>query len=228
MKLTGFRIQHWPLYAGLLVVGVLAGIFGIIASEMSEGETLGFDQAVLSWFRDPANPANAVGPLWFQDAVRDVTALGSFTVLALILIFIVAALALSGRPGTALFVALSVIGGELLSTWLKLSFNRTRPDFADPTRVFDASFPSGHAALSAVVYLTLGVILAGATDNRGLRAFFVGAAIFLTLIVGLSRLYLGVHYPTDVIAGWALGIAWALLTGVAFRIWEVRRPETPV
>jgi undecaprenyl-diphosphatase len=212
----------------LLVIAALAGVFGIIADEMSEGDTAAFDSAILSLFRNPADPANPFGPLWLQEAVRDVTALGSFTVLALILIFTVAALAMSGRRGTAMFVALSVTGGEILSTIFKSTFNRTRPEFADPTRIFDASFPSGHAALSAVVYLTLGAILAGATDRLSLRIFYVGAAIFLTLIVGTSRLYLGVHYPTDVIAGWALGIAWALLSGVAFRVWEITHPQKPL
>jgi undecaprenyl-diphosphatase len=222
------HLKHWPLYAGMLAVAVLSGAFGLIAGEMSEGETLGFDNAILALFRDPANMADPLGPAWLREAVRDITALGSFSVLVLILIFAVATLALGGRRGTALFVAVSVLGGEILSTIFKTTFNRARPDFIDPASVLSASFPSGHAALSAVVYLTLGAILAGSTERLSLRIFYVGAAIFLTLIVGISRLYLGVHYPTDVLAGWALGVAWALLAGVAYRVWELRYRQKPL
>ncbi|HWA18518.1 MAG TPA: phosphatase PAP2 family protein [Devosia sp.] len=228
MTLWPLRLQHWPLYAGLLVIAALAGVFGIIADEMSEGDTTAFDTAVLMWFRDPADPANPLGPPWLEEAIRDITSLGSFSILALILILVVVALAMSSRRGTALFVAGSVIGGEILSTIFKATFNRTRPDFIDPERVLSASFPSGHAALSAVVYLTLGTILAGSTEKTSLRIFYIGTAVFLTLIVGLSRLYLGVHFPTDVLAGWALGIAWALFAGVAYRIWEIAHPQKPL
>ena len=228
MRVTLSNIRHWPLYAGMLVVAALAGSFGIIADEMNEGETLAFDNAVLLLFRNPADTSQPLGPPWLQEAVRDITALGSFSVLALILLFAVAALAMSGRRGIALFVAVSVIGGEALSTLFKTAFNRARPGFIDPERVLSASFPSGHAALSAVVYLTLGIILAGSTETRSLRVFYIGAATFLTLVVGISRLYLGVHFPTDVLAGWALGIAWALLMGVAYRVWEIRYPQKPL
>jgi undecaprenyl-diphosphatase len=228
MSVPFFHLRHWPLYVSMLVVAGLAGAFGLIADEMSEGETLGFDNAILLLFRDPANPASPIGPPWLQEGVRDITALGSFSVLFLVLLFAVAALALSGRRGTALFVAISVIGGEALSSIFKAVFNRARPDYIDPGRVLSASFPSGHAALTAIVYLTLGTILAGSTEKLSLRIVYIGAAIFLTTIVGISRLYLGVHYPTDVLAGWALGIAWALLTGVAFRVWEIRHPQEPL
>lgn len=225
MSVPFLHLKHWPLYVGMLCVAVLAGAFGLIADEMSEGETLPFDNAILQLFRNPANPADPLGPLWLQEAVRDITALGSTSLLLLVLIFAVAVLALSGRRGTALFVAISVIGGEALSTILKAIFNRTRPGYIDPARVLNASFPSGHAALTAIVYLTLGTILAGSTEKLSLRVFYIGAAIFLTTIVGISRLYLGVHYPTDVLAGWAMGIAWALLMGVAYRVWEIRHPQ---
>lgn len=220
--------RHWRLYASMVIVGLLAGAFGMIADEMSEGETAAFDNAILMLFRDPANPGQPFGPVWLQEAVRDITALGSFSILALILILVVAALALTGRRGTALFVAVSVVGGEILSSAFKAAFNRTRPDYIDPEHVLSASFPSGHAALSAVVYLTLGTILAGSTDKPSLRAFYLGTAIFLTLVVGISRLYLGVHYPTDVLAGWALGVGWALLMGVAYRVWEMTHPQKPL
>jgi len=220
--------KHWRLYASMVIVGLLAGAFGMIADEMSEGETLLFDTSILMLFRNPADLTQPLGPAWLQEAVRDITALGSFSVLALILLLVVSALAFTGRRGTALFVAISVLGGELLSSIFKATFNRTRPEYIDPERILSASFPSGHAALSAVVYLTLGTILAGSTDKLPLRIFYLGAAVFLTLIVGISRLYLGVHFPTDVIAGWALGVGWALLMGVAYRVWELRHPQEPI
>lgn len=228
MRVPFIHLKHWSLYVGMLVAAALAGGFALVADEMSEGETEVFDNAVLLLFRNPANTADPLGPPWLEEAVRDITAMGSFSVLALILLFAVVYLAMSGRRGTALFVAISVLGGEILSTIFKAVFQRTRPAFIDSERVLSASFPSGHAALSAVVYLTLGTILAGSTEKLSLRIFYIGTAIFLTIVVGISRLYLGVHYPTDVLAGWALGIAWALLMGVAYRVWEIRHPQKPL
>ena len=99
----------------------------------------------------------------------------------------------------------------LLSTVLKISFNRPRPGVPHLARVFTPSFPSGHATLSAVTFLTLGVLLARASRDRRLKIYFVALAIFLTVAVGISRVYLGLHYPSDVLAGWSIGSMWAIL-----------------
>ena len=112
------------------------------------------------------------------------------------------------------------IAANMLSNVLKLVFNRHRPDVEASTHVFTASFPSGHATMSAVVYLTLGVLLAKSAPSRGLRSYFIGLAILLAFLVGVSRIYLGMHYPTDVIAGWCVGISWAMLCWAAVDLIE--------
>lgn len=211
------RPRRMPYVLAGLTALLLWG-FASVADEVIEGETTTFDDAVTAFFRERADPTQLWGPGWFEEAVRDVTGLGSFTVLGFILVVTVLYFIMSGRVRTAAFVGLSVIGGTILSTGLKYVFDRPRPDMAEAARVFTASFPSGHATMSAVVFLTLGLLLAEATDRRRLKAFFVGLGIFMTVAIGLSRVYLGVHYPTDVIAGWSLGAAWALVCWVGYSL----------
>ena len=120
-------------------------------------------------------------------------------------------LGLAGARGAAVLVATSVTGGILLVTLLKDVFARTRPDLVlQAARVFTTSFPSGHATMSAITYLTLGALLARVQPDRSLKAYLLGVAIALTMLVGISRVYLGVHWPTDVLAGWCIGSAWAI------------------
>ena len=120
----------------------------------------------------------------------------------------------------AVFLITSVVLGVMLSNVLKMVFNRHRPDVEASMHVFTASFPSGHATLSAVVYLTLGVLLAKSAPSGSLRSYFIGLAILLAFLVGVSRIYLGMHYPTDVIAGWCVGISWAMLCWAAVDLIE--------
>jgi undecaprenyl-diphosphatase len=202
--------------------------FWFVADEVMEGDTVAFDAAVTSFFRERGNPNDPWGPTWLEEAVRDVTALGSFTILGFVLIVVALFLALSGKARTALFVAVCVIGGAIASTVLKAVFDRPRPDVAAATHVFTASFPSGHAALSAVVYLTLALLLAEASPNRALKVYFIGLGVFITFAVGISRIYIGVHYPTDVLAGWSLGAAWALVCWVGYSfLFTGRRERDP-
>lgn len=210
-KLASFVVTEAPLLMVLAVVSGLILAFLQIADEMVEGEMEAFDRSILLLFRDPANPDLVVGPAWMHEMVRDITALGSFSLLGLIVLGACAYLYLARMRSAALFVLVSVLGGTLLSTVLKMGYNRPRPDLTTMSEQFTASFPSGHAMLSAVTFLTLGALLARFAPTRRLQVLSLGGALLLTLLVGLSRLYMGVHYPSDILAGWCLGSAWALL-----------------
>lgn len=211
------RPELW-LLGGIFLAGLSLLAFGHIAEEVLEGDATRFDQAVLLALRSPGDPANPLGPAWLEEAARDVTALGSYSVLGIIFFAVIAYLLMMQRRAAALWVAASVGGGVLLSNVLKHSFDRPRPELvAHSVRVFTSSFPSGHAMLSAVTFLTLGVLLASIHNSRRLKVFFLGLAIFLTVIVGVTRIYLGVHYPTDVLAGWCMGAGWAAICWTAFR-----------
>jgi undecaprenyl-diphosphatase len=210
-NLLSFIVREAPLLAALAVVSGLTLAFLQIADEMVDGEMEAFDRFILMLFRDPANPDEVIGPAWMHEMVRDITALGSFALLGLLVLAVCSYLYLARMRSAALFVLVSVLGGTLMSTLLKMGYNRPRPDLTTMSEQFTASFPSGHAMLSAVTFLTLGALLARFAPTRPLQILSIGGAILLTLLVGLSRLYMGVHYPSDILAGWCLGSAWALL-----------------
>ena len=198
----------------IVAVFVAAGLlllFGGIAEEVVEGDTNRLDRAVLMSFRTAGNPADLIGPDWFEEMVRDVTALGSYAFVIIIVTAATGYLLLMRKFGLALLLLAAEAGGMLFSTLLKELFDRPRPDLEHAARVFTSSFPSGHATLSAVTFLTLGALLTRVTADRKAKLYFMATAIVLTLLVGLSRLYLGVHYPSDILAGWCIGSAWAVL-----------------
>jgi undecaprenyl-diphosphatase len=204
-------IEKWTL-AGFVLGALLILSFALLASEVAEGETRAFDERILLLFRVPGELSRGIGPPWLKEAIRDVTALGGTSVLTIIVVGVVGFLAVSGLRHAAIMVLLSVLGGVLLSNSLKAAFSRARPDLVPHDMVvYTASFPSGHATLSAVVYLTLGALLCRTQSSLAVKAYILSVAAFLTVIVGISRVYLGVHWPTDVIAGWLLGGTWALL-----------------
>ena len=186
--------------------------FGFIADEVREGSTQSFDRLVMFAFRSSSdNFSSPVGPSWVQEMARDVTSLGSFAVLGLVLVAAVVYLVLARKRASAWLVLIAVVGGVALNSLLKIEFARPRPDlFLPAAKVFTASFPSGHAALSAVTYLTLAAMLGRTIHSRALRNYLLIVALILTLLIGVSRVYLGVHYPTDILAGWCIGSAWAL------------------
>lgn len=205
-------------YVPLSIVALILLVFGLLADEVVEGDTLQFDRAVLMWFRMPGHPEVPVGPLWLQEAVRDVTSIGSFSLLSIVTILAVAQLLLGGDRRLAIYVGVAILSGTIVSSVLKALFDRPRPDIPGAPHVFTASFPSGHSTLSAVVFLTLAAIMATGTPIRRLKVFYVSVGVFLTIIVGVSRIYEGVHYPTDVAAGWMVGTAWALLCWIGAQI----------
>lgn len=201
-----------------LAVLALALVFVKLAGEVIEGDTQQFDEAVLSALRDPASPDVPIGPRWLRIAALDITALGSATVLGLTVFAVCGYLLMQGLTRYALFILLASSGGWLLNAMLKLLFNRSRPDVVPHLReVMTLSFPSGHAMTSAAVFLTLGALLMRISDRRLTRWYCMGVAMTATGLVGASRVYLGVHYPTDVLAGWLIGLSWALLC------WAVER-----
>jgi undecaprenyl-diphosphatase len=206
------RLIEIETLAIFLVLAVMLLGFANIADEVGEGQTRAFDDAVLMAMRSADDPSDPIGPEWFEEAVRDITSLGSATVLVLVSLIVIGFLLMSSAEGAAALVAVSVGGGMLLVRLLKGVFERSRPDVVPhAVQVFTNSFPSGHATLSAVTYLTLGALLARVERPRAARMYFLGVAITLTILVGLSRVYLGVHWPTDVLAGWCVGGAWAIL-----------------
>lgn len=213
------RLRKWVerrLTRGVLLIGAAIWGFIALADEVIEGDTNAFDEAVLLALRNPADLGDPIGPGWFEEMARDITALGGVGILVLVVLIVAGYLALARRPRLALAIVVANAGGLALSSTLKLAFDRPRPSLVPAeTVVYTASFPSGHAMLSALVYLTLAVLLSDAQPSRTLKVYVVGVAVLLTLLIGMSRVYLGVHYPTDIVAGWVAGAAWALLARLA-------------
>ena len=207
----------------LLVVFAAGWSFFEIAGEVLEGDTQVLDRRVVLSMREAADLSDPIGPRWFEEFGRDVTALGGMGILGFFALLAVGYLALDRKPHAALFVLVAVFGGMLLSSVLKEVVDRPRPDLVPHGQhVYTQSFPSGHSMLSAVTYLTLGALLARLQKRRRLKLYLLGVAIFLSLAIGLSRVYLGVHWPTDVLAGWSAGAAWAMLCWVIARVLQQR------
>lgn len=199
----------------LLVPGLAAAaIWGFIelADDVREGDTTEIDRALLLSLRRADDISDPLGPLWFEEMVRDVTAFGGTGPLVFITLAAVLYLVLQRKHRTALFVLLAVGGGQLLSSMLKFGFDRARPDLVPHgMHVYTASFPSGHAMMAAVTWLTLGALLARTESRRRIKAYIILLAVAVAVLVGASRVYLGVHWPTDVLGGWVAGSAWASL-----------------
>ena len=205
---SAFRALAGPILLG--VISLLTLMFIWLGAEVGEGETRRFDRLLLLALRQPGDLAQPIGPHWLQSTMLDLTALGGGTVLALFTLLVIGSLIVRRKGADALFVAIAVGSGGILNTLLKTGYARPRPALvAHLVEVTSSSFPSGHAMNSAIVYLTLGVLLARAVPDRRLKAYILWIGVALTLIVGISRVYLGVHWPTDVLAGWAIGSAWA-------------------
>lgn len=210
--MTKRRIWLEPKFLGAIVAVTSAvWLFLAVAEEAVEGGTRAIDSALLLALRTAGDPADPLGPRWFEELARDITALGSVGVLSLVVTSTAVFLFLARRVRTALFVVAATGGGAIAATLLKEVFDRPRPDLvAHGTYVASASFPSGHAMISAVVYLTLGALVARLVPGRILKLYVMAVATVLAGLIGASRVYLGVHWPTDVLAGWAAGAAWAI------------------
>ena len=193
----------WLLIVSLVVLA------GYIAAELLEGDSFAFDRAILLALRQPGHPDVPIGPAWLEQSAVDISALGGFTLVTLIGGCGVAFLLALRRRMDAAWIAIALIGATLLSTGLKQWLHRPRPELVPHlARVTSLSFPSGHAMVSSAVYLTLAIMLGEA--QPALRRYLVLLAVTLVVLIGCTRIYLGVHWPSDVLAGWAFGSAWAL------------------
>jgi undecaprenyl-diphosphatase len=205
------RMEPMALLATILGAALLL-VLTKLANAVGRGGAPAFDEWLILALRTPGNVADPVGPAWLEEMMRDFTALGSTGVLTVMVLAIAGFLAMTRKGHAALFVLVSVAGGVLISQVTKWAYARPRPDLVPHgAEVFSASFPSGHSMMSAVVYLTLGALLARTQSDRAVKAYILAVAVMLTALVGVSRVYLGVHWPTDVLAGWALGGLWALI-----------------
>jgi undecaprenyl-diphosphatase len=217
------RLERHELAWLLIGVGVCLLLWGFLAlaSEVMEGDTKSLDTKILVALRKADDPSRPIGPAWVENSLLDLTAIGGPIVLGLVVLSVVGFLVLQARYHTAIVVLATAASGEIATFVLKNAFLRPRPDVVPHLRdVTTSSFPSGHAMDSAIVYLTLGAMLMRLAERRITKIYCIGMAIFLTLIVGISRVYLGVHYPTDVAAGWMFGFFWASLCWIVAKRFE--------
>jgi undecaprenyl-diphosphatase len=201
----------------LILLGAAVALWAFleIADEVAEGETNAFDRRVLLAFRNPADPNDPLGPRTLEESLRDITALGGFTVLTIVTV--VAALAfLFHRKRTHAFVLVgAVLLAQLSASAAKEIFGRPRPDLVSHgSYVYSGSFPSGHSMLSAATYLTLAMLVSSLEPTRATKVMAYVLAVMTVVAVGFSRIYLGVHWPSDVLGGWAFGAAWSLVAWV--------------
>jgi undecaprenyl-diphosphatase len=216
-------VLHWLRrreIATMVSLAIVVGgvwIFVELADDVMEGDTLRFDKRVMTALRVEVNGklGGPIGPKWLHNAARDVTALGGLPVLVMVVAAVTGLLLLVKDYAAACLVAATTVLGAVIGLVMKEFFARPRPDFLERLdEVFTASFPSGHSMMSAIVYLTLGELLASFVKQRRLKVYFLAVAVALTFLVGASRVYLGVHYPTDVMAGWTAGLVWATFCGL--------------
>ena len=199
------------MLVGLVVIAVAGWLSVELADEVLEGDAQPYDEWLLQQLRAPHDMTDPLGPAWFEDIWRDITALGGIPILTLVTLAAAAYLVMQRRYRTVGLLLIVTLGGLLVSVLLKDLFDRPRPEFASgASHVMTASFPSGHSMLSAIVYLTLAVLLARTSRPPRFKIYFLIMGMVLTLLVGFSRVYLGVHYPSDVLAGWSIGLIWAM------------------
>ena len=208
---SSFLRREARLIVAFAVVAAALLAVARLGSEIREDGTSGFDRWLMLALRRPGNLAEPIGPAWLKAAEIDVTALGGVTVLTLLTVLAVGYLAVSRKWISAGLVAAATISGSVLGSVLKAGFARARPTIVPHlVDVHSLSYPSGHATNSAVVFLTLGALLAQAQRTRWARAYVIAVGVLITILIGISRVFVGVHWPTDVLAGWIVGASWAL------------------
>jgi len=209
---------------GLIMMLTGLAVLTALAAQLGTPSVQRFDETVVRSLRNAEDLAQPIGPAWFKELARDFTALGGYGILSTITLLVTTFLHLERRPARAHFVVVAIVAGYSLSMTLKALIARPRPDIVPwLSHVHSSSFPSGHSMMSAVVYLSLGLMLSDLTSRRLVKTFVVVAPLTISALVGLSRVYMGVHYPTDVVAGWWLGISWSLACWLAIRRWRAFR-----
>jgi len=206
-----FTRRHVGAVALALGMGVALLIFRQIAHTVGAGDAGAFDRAVLDALRPHDSAEHSLGVAWANIAANDFSAMGSVSVLAFIVVMTCGLFLSLRRRAEAVVLLLASGGGLALTNFLKDMFQRGRPPLTpEQAAGLNASFPSGHAMLSATVYLTLGALIGHFAPSRLIRFYVLGVALLLTGVIGLSRIYLGLHWTTDVLGGWCIGAAWAL------------------
>ena len=203
----------------LALTGVSALAFAaFLVHDIAQGRALKLDTTLLLALRQPGHLDTPIGPPWLEQSAIDLSALGGFTLLWLLGGATLGFMLYVKRRAEAVWLGASIIGASLLNTLLKLSLHRPRPELVPHlVQVSNASFPSGHAMISAAIYLTIGAMLAEAQSQTSARGYLMAFAALLTILIGCSRVYLGVHWPSDVLAGWCFGSLWALVVFAANR-----------
>lgn len=218
VRRLGLHRLEFKTVMAFAVVGLGLWVFTSIAEEVFEGESHWIDGAILLALRD-TGANDPIGPAWFEYAMSDITALGGYAVLTLLVVLSAFYLILQRRAGVAVLMVCAVVSGTMVVAVFKAIFDRDRPDIVDHlTHATSSSFPSGHASAAALTYLTLGLLIASAQERQRARVFIVTTALLIAVLVGFSRVYLGVHWPSDVVAGWGFGAAWAVGWWLAVRL----------
>jgi undecaprenyl-diphosphatase len=220
---TLLRRRDFLTYALLVTIAGAGWMFIELADELEDGELHNVDLELIHLLRDPVDPTNPLGPRWLEEWMRDITALGSVPVLALLTLVVVVTLWMEKRRRAVAWLVAAILGAVAINPLFKWLFARDRPDILDPELLPSSfSFPSGHAFMSAAIYLTIGALLTMVIERRATRMAVIAMAVLITLLVGFSRVYLAVHFPSDVLAGWTLGCAWASLCWIV--AWNMRKP----
>ena len=205
------------LYAGFLAAAAALLLFGWLANDVARGGKIQFDATVRDAVHSWASPRVTY-------AMRGITELGSPLVLVFLSLLLVWRLAQAGRKRAALLLVIAAVGAEALDELLKLVFHRARPEaffgYAEPLTY---SFPSGHATSACCFYGVAAAIVATRIQSPGRKAVVWAAAALIAGLIGLSRIYLGVHYPSDVLAGYAAAVVWVSALRASYGYWAARK-----
>lgn len=226
MHFQWFQKQELPVLLAIVTVFASLLIFIFLTQLALENKPHEIDRLLLLSLRNPADLSDPLGPHWLEEVGRDITALGGNAVLILLTIAVLIFLLMDSKPRLAVVVLVATMGALCISQTLKTTIDRDRPDLVPHhSYVYTASFPSGHSMLSAATYLTLGALLSSAQRRKRIKIFILLMCTFVTLLVGISRVYLGVHWPSDVLAGWAAGATWAIICWFFARWLQGREAE---